>query len=375
MKNIKGFLKIALLLLIIFTACIPITFSVSNDGKIAFVRAEGAFWKKINSKSITTLYKTKSGDKAQFVQLTSNGRKALIVLKKKWKKPAVYTVNSDGSSLKKLYPAKSSTIGFSLWASNNRNISVTEQGKKNPKLGKTLAVLKSINAVTGAARILARDVIYMHQWLGSQNIAIIKIVKKYKIKSTKYYRAELLIVDIRTGRKRRIAKLVTKSTKISMTTDKRRNIAVSALALTKIGRTLPKLAKYPKLKLFVVSSSGHVKKLNKDNATLGVFSPNGRKLMVVYKDGKQKVGVISSSLRGRITTIDKRTTTSYNSADLVPSWYGNNAVIYFKEIDIIGSNGKAIHAFIKKINGSAVKNLQAEIDYLISNKFHNTGSF
>ncbi|MCK5268613.1 MAG: hypothetical protein KAR07_10605, partial [Spirochaetes bacterium] len=189
MKNIKGFLKIALLLLIIFTACIPITFSVSNDGKIAFVRAEGAFWKKINSKSITTLYKTKSGDKAQFVQLTSNGRKALIVLKKKWKKPAVYTVNSDGSSLKKLYSAKSSTIGFSLWASNNRNISVTEQGKKNPKLDKTLAVLKSINAVTGAARILARDVIYMHQWLGSQNIAIIKIVKKYKIKSTKYYRA------------------------------------------------------------------------------------------------------------------------------------------------------------------------------------------
>lgn len=373
------YVALGLFITLLFTACEPISVSVSPEGEIAFTRNEGVFVLDSKGEKISTVF-WNEGMK-QFPAITewsADGSQIAYTLKEK--KDAMSTdlyVAQKGKEGKKIIHIDG-VVTKLQWSPDGKFLAYATGGEDSDM---SVADIGLIDLSTNMSKKLVKNAADLFYWIDNTSFVTIKLDSKVADFDGRLIGA-ILKVTIKGEETRLTNSFVTEKkgamhctkdgdvlfTSLSLdTTQKADSAIVSALYTTnlkkKVSKVLDKVVTFVKYApnnksaLLITKEKKTVDYSEKEFIRLELFNPSKKSADVLREDIKNSISVETNTL------------------DLLPTWLNDKSILFFNMHSTYGASLQELSLFKLDVASKKVENLQPQIDSEINKIVSSKGGY
>lgn len=366
-------------IVLLLTACEPISVSVSPKGEVAFTRGEGVFYYDTKSKKVETLFWNEGKKVAPaIVKWSEDGAQFAYTLKES--KDAMSTdifVATKGEVGKKITTING-VVTKMVWSPDGKFLSYATGGEDSD-MG--VADIGIVDLSTNMSKILVKNCADIFYWPDAKSIVTIKLnakvadfdgrfigaLVKTAISGTETALTEAFVTEKKgamDGTSKGEILFTSLSLDVAMKADSALSSALyKTMGDKKVAKVLDKgvthIAYGPNENeaLLITKVVKTVDYTEKKYINLELFDPAKKSAVVLRKDVKNSISVETNTL------------------DLIPAWLDGDNVLYFELFAPYGSSTSNLALCNLNIAKKSVENLQPTIDSEINRIIMSKGGY
>jgi hypothetical protein len=375
----KGKFFLLLVLILIVTACEPVSVSVNSKGQIAFTRSEGAFFLELKTGKITTIDWNFGKDTVPaIVRWAPNGESIALTIRDNINSQETKVYVIDKKNTKKQMYETSSAVTQMEWSPDGSYLSIAQAGADTDM---SVADLVLVTLKDGSSKIIVENSGDVHSWIDAKSIAHIKVIEK-NADNSDILKCVLAVYTVTGVESKKLTDIV-----IAKTTGIDFSAVRNELAFTAIkagdGVGFDKEMKTESsVFLYNLIDGSLGDPLESLVADYVKYSPDSTKLLVKALD-PENYGVYNLEywdLKKNTATVLLENTlnsvsSSSGSVQVYPTWFDNGSVLYWRQTNTYGSNAQAVQLMSVNLSTKKRQNHQLTIDNEINKLVEAKGGY
>ncbi len=364
------------LLLFSFLNCEPVSVSVNSKGEIAFTRDTGVFYYNPKTNSIQTVFWNYPNSSITIISKWSpDGQKIAFTVRNSEYENAtkIYLIDKNGSNSKEILNSDKNIIQLE-WSPDGNYISYALPGADSDMGAADIGL---ISLKDGTNKIILTNTGDVHKWY-NLNIIYMSIKEKNPDNSS-MFKGILSMYDITNQTNTPLVNSIINN-KGYIDCSKNEDIVFTAY---KVNNTNTDIAfeEFSSVYSFLINlkNISSISQITNKNSSFNTFSPDNENILLVTDDGSlsslELYNIKNKSKQSIINNITFKTSVSGSEISLYPCWYDNNAILFFKIINVYGANGKMLQLMSINKDGSNLTNLQPFIENWMDNEIKKKGGY
>lgn len=371
--------SLSALIVLLFTACEPISVSVSPKGEIAFTRSEGIFFLDAKSGDVSPIFW--NGAQGKFpavVAWSADGTQLAYTLKKSKDAMAteIFVAPKGGKGVK--LKAVDGVVTKLVWSPDGTYLAYATGGADSDM---SVADIHVVTVSSKMSKVLVSNAADLFYWLDDKTVATVKLDSKVAEFDGRFL-GKVIKASV-DGSVTPLTETFVTEKKGAMDGNKKGEILFSSLSFD-LSRKADSAATSA---LYKTGSAKKSTKMLDKAVTVIKYNPDGSKALLMTKETKTvdysektfyHLSLFNPANKSETVlrrNVQNAISVETNTLDLIPSWLDGKNVLFFNMMSNYGSSVQNLSLFKLDVTSKKMENLQPKIDSEINKIVMSKGGY